>query len=216
MAVPLPVVGDIIRVRLTASINGQTAVWGTDQKVSAVAGAGITLPALANKIGTASDTFVPASLANTVLVGSPIVELVDPLTGVVTQSALGTSSHPFGSGGATCAPTQAAAVVQKLTGLAGPSNRGRMFWPFLPTAFISTAGRINSTGRTDVKTAADTMFLTATYTVGADSVTLSPILLHRTALGGPASYEDLTGFFVSTKLGTQKRRGDYGRTNPPY
>lgn len=215
MAVPNPAAGQFLKVRATASIGGQTAVWGSDFRISSIGGAGLTLEDMADFVGTIFDGELPPTLANTVAVGRPILELIAPLTGVVLQSFLGVSSFPVGTGGATCAPKQVAAIVQKVSGLAGPSNRGRMYWPFLSTTFLNTDGTISGAGRTAITTAAINCFFTLTPTVGADSVNLEPVITTRQPVGVPVEYIEIIGLVTSTKLGTQKKRGDYGKPNPP-
>jgi hypothetical protein len=215
MAIPNVAVGDLLRIRATAVLNGQTAVWGTDMRCSAVGGASLSVPALADQVAVLFDTNIPPTIGNQARVGSPIVELISVLTGRVLQSANGTSLIPHGTGGVTTAPTQAAAIVQKLTGLAGPRNRGRLYWPFLPTAFLQATGQISNGGRIAIIAAAISCWVSQTFSVGGDNVTVDPVLIHRYVVPAIPTYQPIVTFLMSLKIGTQKKRGDYGQPNPP-
>lgn len=215
MAAPNLALGDILRIRATASVNGQTAIWGCDERVSSVVGASVSIQQAADAVAAIFDAEIPATVADPVLVGSPIVELVSPLTGVVLQSALGNTAGPAGSGGANLVPMQAAAIVQKKTGLAGPRMRGRMYWPFLPAGAITSGGRLSAAFQLVLAAAVGNMFAAQTFTVGAASASVAPIVLHRYIAPAIPTYQDITSFAFTYKIGTQRRRGDYGKPNPP-
>lgn len=214
MAVPNVTLGDLLRIRATAYMNGQTAVWGSDVRVASSVGVGLTLPQFAAALTTIFDAEIPDTIADDATVSDLIVELLVPTTGQVAQSALGISTRPVGTGGATAVPTQAAAIVRKITGLAGPSHRGRMYWPFLTSDMMETNGEITAAAKTAITLASISMFGPNTLTSGANSVTLNPILIHRGVGPVVVTYDDIITFLTGPKIGTQRRRGDYGKPNP--
>lgn len=215
MAAPNVATGDLLRVRATAYIGGQTAVWGCDYRVASTAGVGLDLQAVADDWAGDMDVQLLPSLGNDVVVGNPIVELVSPVTGRVLQSTIGVSANPNGTGGADTIPKQAAVVVRKATGLAGPSNRGRMYWPFVPSAYLLSDGTMDPASSAALLAIAATVFGVRTVTVGANSNQMLPILVHRYTVPSVPTYQDILGFLGATKIGTQKKRGDYGKPNPP-
>ncbi len=213
MAVPNIVTGDFVRVRATAFLNGQVAVWGCDQRVAGMVAGGVSIVDFANLVVTIFDTQVPPTIANAAIATDAVVELLDGATGRVLQSALGFSGRPVGTGGANAMATQVAGVVRKLTGLAGPSKRGRMYWPFLPTAAVDANGEWTAGSQAAIAVATANMFGAQTYTAGASSISTVPCLLKSDPLPHAVTAFDITSFEPSAKLGTQKKRGDYGRAN---
>jgi len=215
MPAPNITTGDVLRFRATANLNGQIAVWGCDQRVASVVAGGISVQDLAQLLIAVFDVQVPPTMGATATGGDCIVELLSSTTSRVLQSALGLSADPAGTGGADTVPTQVAAVVAKKTGLAGPSNRGRMYWPFLPASGITPTGELGLALKGDIETACDAMFGTQTFTVGPSSITTVPILLKSLRLPHAPGITDVSVFEATGKLGTQKRRGDYGKPNLP-
>jgi len=215
MPAPNITTGDVLRFRATANLNGQIAVWGCDQRVASVVAGGISVPDLAQLLIAVFDVEVPPTMGATATGGDCIVELLDPATGRVLQSSLGLSADPAGTGGADTVPTQVAAVVAKKTGLAGPGKRGRLFWPFLPASGITPTGELGLALKGDIEAACAAMFSTQTYTVGPSSITTVPVLIKSDPLPHALLLTDISVFEATGKLGTQKRRGDYGKPNLP-
>lgn len=108
-------------------------------------------------------------------------------------------------------PRQVAGLISLRTPFAGRSQRGRMYLPFPATesnddSYSPTGlyiGALNTIGATRL--------LTQTVTVGVDSITLDPVIFSRqTGLVYP-----ITAFIVRDAWATQRRRGTFGRPNPP-
>jgi len=103
---------------------------------------------------------------------------------------------------------QVCGIITKRTGFAGRKYRGRMYIPF-PT---ETANTNDGTATTAYQTLLDAIGLNLLtpiiVTGGAGTTTLFPCLLHP-----DGSIDRITAWLSRATWGTQKRRGDYGRTN---
>lgn len=216
MAVPNLNVGDTLRLRATAHSNGQTAYWGCGQVVTSITGVGLSVPQLANAIAPIWDPLIAPRLCSLAQVTDPLVELFDPITRKTLQSAYGASGRPMGTAGGLAIPTQVCAVVTKLTGLSGRKQRGRLYWPFLADQQLTAGGLLLAAEAIQFTSTSGTMFGSQTWAVGVDSVTLSAVLFHigKVVPIPPVTITTLQAFHCSGRLGTQRRRGDYGQPNP--
>lgn len=107
-----------------------------------------------------------------------------------TINNTGTSSGEF------MAP-QVTALIQKRTGLAGRTNRGRMNWPgVLREADVDQGGTIAGSRQTSLQGAADSLMALATST--GDSV----VLFHS----GSSDPTIITSLLVSPQTATLRRR----------
>jgi hypothetical protein len=122
-----------------------------------------------------------------------------------------TSNSGLGTNGATNMPGQVAGVMTKGTGQAGRKMRGRCFGPFPPPNAASSTGEMTA-GYVALLNAVGTAAMNILTVGGAgNTAILNPCLYHRTT----KTFTLLTTVNASTKWGTQRRRGDYGRPNLP-
>lgn len=213
---PPPVVGDYLKLTARAWTIGQIGQVSCHYKVTAVAGGGVSVQGIADSFAVITDTQWPFILCPEAVSDAPFVELLSLGTGKVQQSAIGVHTPAIGVVGTDQCPTQVAAVVKKVTGFAGQAYRGRLYFPFVPRDHVTADGELSAAGVTAYQGTAVAMFQAFVATQGLSSTSLTPYLLHTP---GPAFPLPLVGveifnFLVTGRLGTQKRRGDYGRLNP--
>jgi hypothetical protein len=122
----------------------------------------------------------------------------------------------IGIAGGTNLPTQVSGLLSLVTGLAGRKFRGRIFPGFPSTAFADVQGLQNAAGSVALAGIAAAISTSQTLSVGGISTTMQLFLRHpdlvvsgvRVVQGTPA-----IGWNVSTRFATQRRRGQFGRTN---
>lgn len=167
---------------------------------------GATLENLAVSLRVlASADYLPALSSAASFYGISIKRTFPAPTQPVTSSLL-----TPGTGTGLIAPRQAAALVAKVTAVAGRKGSGRIYFPFLDAALISAAGHLTAPGVALLNTMAGDFLATLITTAGFGiNVTMNPQLVS----GNGITYTPITSFVVRTKIATQKRRGDYGRTN---
>jgi hypothetical protein len=138
--------------------------------------------------------------------------VLDPATGLATQIAVSTNSNILGTDSLGLAPIQAAPVITKTSSRAGRSGRGRCYHPFPNVDQLTFLAEMKSTYVTALNTAYNNFVTATTAGTPPNTATFVPVLLHRNPL--PLTSTPITLLVASGMLGTQKRRGDYGRTNP--
>lgn len=126
---------------------------------------------------------------------SKAISRYSPSLGVVEVAE--TAYSLAGQRGGTMAPPQVSTLIQKKTGLAGKSNRGRMYMTPLADNLIDAGGIITEADRLLVQAGA-TQFLAD---LAASSCPM--VVLHTTAAGTPTPVVALN---VETKVATQRRR----------
>lgn len=210
--IPPLTLGSLIKVTYRTHVLAQVGEVTSGLVVSALTGAVPSLQSLADYLQSQFEAAAPPLFANTVVLRSCRLDLQSAVTGFVLVSAEGTSNNLNGTGGATLAPTQVAPVVAKITGLAGPSHRGRIYSPFMPLAGLAASGELLVGFRNALTSIWSSVLGPQTLAAGPNSITVSPVLFHK---GGPfVTYDDILDIRATGMLGTQKRRGDYGRANP--
>lgn len=216
-APPNPTTGDLLKFRATAFTGQQRGECGCWFRVETVSGGGIGIVDLANLWQAVCDAQWPTILCPAAQGDTSIVELFNAATGRVTQSAEGSSTRPFGTVGTAQCPSQVAAVVKKVTGFAGRAFRGRVFFPFVPDDFIDFHGELEAAAALTYGVAYQAMFGPQAFTVGPATCLLTPVIVHTVTLTNPLPLNavDIIAGQVTGKLGTQRKRGDYGIPNVP-
>lgn len=125
--------------------------------------------------------------------------------------AMNVVNAQVGTATGNLAPRQSCPMLQKQTGVRGAKGRGRIFLPFFSDLFITGAGHLSGAGQAITNNIGNTLLsnLTVGPTIGGDTAALVPVLVNQKTL----ATIDLTGFNNPIKLGTQKRRGDFGKPN---
>lgn len=110
-------------------------------------------------------------------------------------------------------PRQSSGLISFATNLAGPSYRGRAYAPF-PSEASNDPGGVPSAAYIGALQNLANVLVGVMVVNGPNGAQLSPILWHRGAPAQP-SFTAVTSTTVRSKWATQRRRGDFGRLNPP-
>ena len=125
-------------------------------------------------------------------------------TGTVANTGPGTS-------GAVPIPAQVSGIYTMTTNLTGRAQRGRSYIPFPSTAdnAVGANGIPNAGYLAALTTLADFATGTTVVAAGGVNVTIDWGVYHHATFSLTLS----TGFTARASWATQRRRGDYGRTN---
>lgn len=138
--------------------------------------------------------------------------VLDPATALAKQIAVTANANALGTSTFGLAPIQAAPVIKKTTPVAGRSGRGRVYHPFPLVSQITFLGEMTAGYATALNAAYSAVIASLLVIDGVNNAALNAVLLHKKPL--PVTFDPITLFTATGSLGTQKRRGDYGRLNP--
>jgi hypothetical protein len=118
-------------------------------------------------------------------------------------------------------PSQCRGLVEYQTNLAGRSQRGRSYIPFPSSVWVTAAGFVTAPGLLALQTIATFWNGTPRVLVrGGGSATINPIILHRGPYlppppprPVPGTYDRIVSSTVSARFATQRKSGEWGRTN---
>lgn len=212
-----PITGDIIQVRAVCFTITQIALNVTHWRVVSTAGAGQTLLQIAAKISTdVSAAYKALMNPNASFRGIGCTNL----TGVRTvEEAYVADAGPGSIAGFALVPHQVTALISFRTGSAGRHFQGRIYPGFLSSSYVGAEGELTVGGRTAVETLRVGYGLVKTVALGGDQATIQLVLLHRPTPSRPippnSQSTDVTSSLRSEGLATQRRRGDFGKTNQP-
>jgi len=110
-------------------------------------------------------------------------------------------------------PSQTSGIITLRTAAIGRRNRGRVYVPFPAEADSSPQGRptVGYIGR--LGNLAAQLTLPLTIAAGGGTAIVEPVIYHR--LDTPPTSTFITAAVARPLWATQRRRGDYGRPNPP-
>lgn len=128
-----------------------------------------------------------------------------------TQSNIGN-----GTGGAGTLPSQVSGIYTVRTALTGRSYRGRQYIPFPPAAAVLGGTLPEPTGayQTLMLNIGNALVANQTYSSGGATIVVTWGLRHQRPAGIAGTFTPSTVIVAPQAFATQKRRGDYGRTNP--
>lgn len=204
-------VNDIIESKAYCWYSGQAGINVRHWAVTAVGGVSLEAADVANLQFTDLEALYTPLMPVAAEFRGVTVQKIFPLPPAVP--GVSTAAPSPGDEVADALPRQVAGVVSLRTAFAGRRFRGRAYIPFI-------AETMNGADATP--TPAGFLLLTAiatyygsphTYTVGADSVSVIPIIFHRTLPGTPTP---VTGSIARDRWGTQRRRSDFGVPNAPF
>lgn len=200
--------GDFLEYRVVCSFGVQTSFNVRHMRVS---GVGVPIPNLGDCATAINAIMAPlwkAVMSNQCTYRGVMVRRVRPLP--PSPPAWENGSQGVGTVATEPLPNQVAGVISLYTNFAGRRYRGRLYIPF-PAEGDNTVTSIPSAG-----------YLTGLGNIGGAVLgiitnpntkiaILTPILYHR--LDGTSN--DLVGTTTRTVWGTQRKRGGFGRANPP-
>lgn len=209
MSVPVPVlVGDVYQATVHCHALDQEALNVYHLKVLAVTGA----PTMAILAGTldvlATVTYPPCLSATARYEGVELRRLLPTKSRPVNSSTPGA-----GGGGTPLMPRQVCGIWTKQSAGVGPGKRGRVYVPFPST--------IDTNGTADVPNSAylGNLATLATDWTGVDvldDLAGNTITVEFGIFSKAGVFTACDDFRVNAKWATQRRRGDYGRTNPVF
>lgn len=138
---------------------------------------------------------------------------VSRIVGAVAPSVISRVGNGVGSAPAFQMPDAMCAVVTKRVLRPGRAGLGRCYLPFIPQASCTPSGNLDPVSAPAISMLAIADFADTTTTfAGPDlfNVELEPGLPANVIYPWEAAYD----YTLSLRLGTQHRRGDYGRMNP--
>src|SRR5580765_1261985 len=210
---PLP--GDILEVRTVCSNADQIAINVFHYRVTFLTGPtpGVLLSDIAadlsNHFNAGYQLVMPPSAAYR---GTGVKNMMAP----PTQEFVSTGSTGPGVAGGTEIPQQVSYVVNLKSENSGRGFRGRFYPGFVTNAHVNTSGNMNAAGITAIQALAANTPIVRTIAAGANTTTIQMIILRRQEKKLPLpfpTYVDVQTVNARFAFGTQRRRGDFGRTN---
>jgi len=199
-------INDIIRLKVYCQLPQQIGINVFHFRVAAIAGTSQTEVQIANFISTQLSTLYKNVLTSAATYRGVGVQVIRPVLGLEWFSANG---QGVGLVAGDPLPKQVTGIISWKTNVAGPRGRGRSYIPF-PGEASNDADITPSVAYFNNLAAIATIMLPGFVVIGGiNSATLEFVLNHRASstvdliiTGGPRD-----------RWATQRRRGDYGRTN---
>jgi len=210
-----PAPGDILEVRTVCSNADQIAINVMHYRVTFLTGAapGCLLSEIAtdlsNHFNAGYQLVMPATAAYR---GTGVKNLMPP----ATQEAVSIASAGPGVVGGTEIPQQVSYLVNLKSENSGRGYRGRFYPGFVTSLHVNTSGNMNAAGITAIQLLATNTPIVRTITVGGNSTTIQMVILRRQEKKLPLpfpTYVDVVSVNARLAFATQRRRGDFGRTN---
>lgn len=203
------VVGDFHEVKIFVLATDQLGINIRHFQVVAVGG---TIPSNQEVADAYSDTLAPIYAAllpgGATFYGVAYRRLLPGVPTTYFTSRLGTTA---GTATGSLQPRQASGLITLRTGLPGRAHRGRVFLPFVSSAFCTAAGHPTTAGVVLMGNVGDALRGPTTFTesVFSSSFTGKGRIWHRASM----TQDDISTTVAQSRWATQKRRGDYGRVN---
>jgi len=98
---------------------------------------------------------------------------------------------------------------------------GRIFPGFPSLTYLNAAGEMTAAGQTALDAIRTQYGFTHTFTVGLNHIDVQLVIVHRSTPSRPIPpntlFDPVSASIAQASLATQRRRGDFGRTNiPPF
>ena len=202
------VLGEVYQARFVAQFGNQVSINVRHYVVTNVTGAGRTAQQMAAYLdGVFAPLYKLCISAIAIWRGTGLKRL-QPTPEIEYSS---TANAGVGALAGDPLPPQTAGLVGLQTTVPGPSGHGRVYMPF-PTESVNDAnGLCTAAYQILILAVGNQLAQTQTQTVGADSVTVWPIILHR-----DTGFNDkliLGGTYVRNRWATQRRRSGFGAAN---
>jgi hypothetical protein len=209
----VPVTGDIIQVRVTCSEGNQISQNVLHYLLTVTGGGGMTQLQIATAFqNVVSPTYRQMMPATAFFEGVRVQNLSPPMA-----VAAETNLHNAGTATGNGMPRQASALIRTHTEFAGKKNRGRVYVGLLSSVFLDPGGILNGAGFALVSNLATLIGPTVPLAFGGQTVNLALGVRHPNlpAPPGTPSLTLVSSVEPTAFLATQRRRGDFGRTNVP-
>jgi hypothetical protein len=202
------IAGDILKATVVVQgLQGQVGLPSIHYLVGITAGAPQD-----TDLATAIDALVTADflpcLANSAKYLGTISQIIWPLPIQARKVVITAAAN--GTGGAQTESQQASPILSFETKFAGPAQRGRFYIPFMPGGVVNTTtGELTNLYRAVAQTWGNSLLGITSIGSGGNLAAVNAVIYHR---------ETHTTDFIESVLarfaiGTQKRRGNYGKQN---
>lgn len=184
-------------------------------KIVTAAGVPVTETAFITTLDTLFATLYKPWLSTTgTYVGSDIQDITGTLPFPV-QVGSNANNGPGTQAGQPL-PAQVSGLIKTQTMFTGRGYRGRCYIPFPASQWVQTGPPpvVSAAGIAVLTAIADATFGTLPLTVAGNVITYQWLLRHGNLPGVLGTYTPLINAIPVNSWATQKRRGDYGRTNP--
>lgn len=192
--------GNVLEVKAFLRQGAQTGINVSHWVMTGGAGASLYDDVVAGFFSTQLAPLYKAYMSQNVSYEGVKLQIIFPAPAKV--AVISVAGAGVGALLAECLPPQTALLFTKTTALAGRSNRGRMYLPFWPETASDGIGVPTNAAQAQAAALATYYTQPHTFTVGADSTTLAPILWHK----GTANYSLVTQAIVRGAWATQRRR----------
>jgi len=193
-------VGNILELKIYNQQGAQVAVNVCHFQCTAVGGTSLTDNLVALSLGTGVAPLYKAWMPSTAIHLGVRVQIIQPLPVPVYERNV--SNAGVGARGADGLAPQLALCTTKRTALAGRQFRGRIYYPFFAEDQSDASGQPLAAAITAADAASAYLFTNKVIAIGADSVSLSPVVYRRqTGVGTP-----ITVYRANEKWATQRRR----------
>lgn len=211
--------GNLLQVRTYCTFRSQVAINTFYYEVFTLTEPGVDLAAVAAFFGARFFAAYQPWLTNgATFAGTGVKALVTLVPKVAfSQPAYDITASGAGTGGTSPLPTQDAGISSIGTSVAGPSGRGRTYWPFPDhskidntTGLFSAAAIVLLSALQDAQVdQANSYFMVHSF-AGPGSTTFVPVLYAY----GATQFRYVSTSVVRSGIATQRRRGtNFGRTN---
>ncbi len=215
-----PVQNDILEARIFTfdpTTPTQLGVNVVRFRVSLVNGTGGTLTAMAASLDGVVAPLYKALLSSTVQYRGIMLQKIWPFPRTFAEFSNG--NNGTGSGAATQVPTQVCGLIKAQTAKAGRQFRGRIYIPFLGTGSVGANGNPTAPYVTALQNLAAAVYPSSYGIIaGGNGFTMIPVIFHNKGYGKPPTNlkgtDDVVSVVASPLFATQRRRGNYGRSNP--
>lgn len=203
----LPLVNDILEVKLFTEFEDQLGVNVIHTKVIAVAGTGADFSAALTYLWSTYRPHWRALVNNNCRVARISIQKVFPLPR--GAAAYDDTSATDGTGGADPIPAQVSGIITRFTALAGRKYRGRVYIPFPATVFNATDDTPSAAYVTALDLFADDITGTDEIGAGGNTFQMQSCIFHR----ADNTSTPTLNWRSNKKWATQRRRGNYGQPN---
>lgn len=199
---------DIIRIRIATYTPSQAAINTMHYKVIAVAGTSSDTATAATTFDTALSTPYKNIMSDNARYRGLSVQRIFP--GIVTVPDIVVASDGPGVVASDLLPGQVSGIGSWRTDLAGRKYRGRVYIPFPAESHNDVTGIPTAAYVTLLDTLLTALSVTRTVGGGGNTADLRCVLFHRST----NTSDQIVAQVARPRWATQKRRGNYGRTNP--
>jgi hypothetical protein len=200
-------VNDLFEARIVCVYDNQISVNVRHYRCTAKAGTGVTDQTLATQLDATFQAAYKALLSSSARYRGVGVRKVEPLP--LGLEVYSTVNDGIGTQALGMNPTQTCGVMTLRSALGGRSRRGRVYIPFSSFADTGADGRPAAGYQVRMGTLAALFFFVQALGTGGNTNTFTPVIWSKKF---NYSNQIITATSVK-KWGTQRRRGDYGRTN---